>query len=412
MADPKPVKFKEAIDFFTGKVNLSTNSWTDLWKEQHSRAFVIAGASKEALLTDFKKAVTKALDQGTTLAEFRSDFDRIVAAHGWEYNGGAGWRSRVIYQTNLRMARAAGRWAQIEKTKKRRPYIRYTAIKDDRTRPEHKAWDNTVLPVDDTFWETHAPPNGWNCRCKLQSLSERDLKRYGLEVSNKAPAIKIEDRQVNTPAGKVSRPTPEGIDTGFDYNVGQAAWGRRLSDQARAAYKTAPGKNWEPLGGKNYSDYDRPLNVPVDKPVAKTVKGAKTNDEMIAATKRILGGKDDVVFTLKDGTSLHINVESLATHINKSRAPFVPFIREVLENPYEIWIAFEREKGTGKIALRKRILKVIDIPKQGQMVFIANAANGQFEDWTFMPVRNMNRLNKERYGKLLYGRGENGPGTK
>ena len=408
MADPKPVKFKEAIDFFTGKVNLPTNSWTDLWKEQHTRAFVIAGATKEALLTDFKKAVTKALDQGTTLAEFRSDFDRIVAAHGWEYNGGAGWRSRVIYQTNLRMARAAGRWAQIEKTKKRRPYIRYTAIKDDRTRPEHKAWDNTVLPVDDAFWETHAPPNGWNCRCKLQIISERDLKRYGLEVSNKAPAIKIEDRQVNTPVGKVSRPTPEGIDTGFDYNVGQAAWGRKASPEEWKAFKAIPGKEWEPLnegmtkGG--YQDYGRSEKVPADIPKARAGRDTKNRAEMADAVRRAIGANKEITIQLKDSTSLLIDVEELANHVDLSRGPFMPYLREVLEDPFEIWISFEKHKLSGKIVLRKRLVKVLDIPKQGKILVVANASRSRFMGWSFIPVRNDRRLNMERYGKLLYGR--------
>lgn len=45
----------------------------------------------------------------------------------------------------------------------------------------HRVWQD-VMPVDDPWWLTQFPP-GWNCRCHVQSLSERDLARYGLEVS-------------------------------------------------------------------------------------------------------------------------------------------------------------------------------------------------------------------------------------
>jgi hypothetical protein len=42
--------------------------------------------------------VDKAITGGTTLEDFRKDFDRIVAKHGWDYNGGRNWRSKVIYE--------------------------------------------------------------------------------------------------------------------------------------------------------------------------------------------------------------------------------------------------------------------------------------------------------------------------
>ena len=63
---------------------------------------MIAGAQHDDLLCDFHGAIRKAIEQGTTLEEFRHDFDGIVGKHGWSYNGGRGWRTRVIYDTNLR----------------------------------------------------------------------------------------------------------------------------------------------------------------------------------------------------------------------------------------------------------------------------------------------------------------------
>ena len=61
-----------------------------------------------------REAVDKAIADGTTLEEFRRDFDRIVARYGWDYNGGRDWRTRVIYETNLNTSYAAGRWEQLQ----------------------------------------------------------------------------------------------------------------------------------------------------------------------------------------------------------------------------------------------------------------------------------------------------------
>lgn len=112
---PAPVPFQEAIDFLRQKVRMPSRTWTDLKEGAHARAFVVAGATSDALVADFQKAVQRAIDEGRTLADFRKDFDTIVERHGWDYNGGRNWRSRVIFDTNMRMARAAGRWAQIER---------------------------------------------------------------------------------------------------------------------------------------------------------------------------------------------------------------------------------------------------------------------------------------------------------
>ena len=44
--------------------------------EQHTKAFVVAGATKAALLEDFQGALTRALENGTTLAAFRKNSTR------------------------------------------------------------------------------------------------------------------------------------------------------------------------------------------------------------------------------------------------------------------------------------------------------------------------------------------------
>jgi uncharacterized protein with gpF-like domain len=122
---------------------------------------MVAGAYKAEMLSDFREAVDKAIVQGSTLADFRKDFDRIVAKHGWSYNGSRGWRSEVIYSTNIRTSYAAGRWAQLTDPEFRRvmPYLVYRHGDSRVPRPLHLSWDGTTLPADDPWWNTHYVPN-------------------------------------------------------------------------------------------------------------------------------------------------------------------------------------------------------------------------------------------------------------
>lgn len=45
--------------------------------------------------------------------------------------------------------------------------LQYRTANDDRVRPEHADLEGVTLPIDDPFWASYYPPNGWNCRCTV-----------------------------------------------------------------------------------------------------------------------------------------------------------------------------------------------------------------------------------------------------
>jgi len=217
---PGSVKFEEAIDFYRNKLQIPTRYWDEMLGTVHARAFTVAGAVKADLLNDLHSDVQAAIKDGESIGQFRKRFDKTVEKHGWKYKGKRGWRTRIIYDTNLRTARMAGRWQQIQRTKKNRPYLQYLTAGDTRVRPEHAAWNDKVLLIDDVWWDTHYPPNGWGCRCTVRTLSQRQLERADLTVS-KAPPLE-ESERVNVRTGEVYGDVPKGIDVGWNYNVGKA----------------------------------------------------------------------------------------------------------------------------------------------------------------------------------------------
>jgi uncharacterized protein with gpF-like domain len=228
--------FAEAVQFLRNKLSVPTRRWTDVWKQSHDQAFMVAGAAKADLLADLRAAVDESLAEGRTLAWFREQFDEIVARHGWEYNGGRNWRTRVIYQTNLRTAWQAGRHAQLTdpEVRARRPYWQYRHGGSADPRPEHLAWDGLVLPADDPWWDDHYPPNGWGCSCKVLALSERDVERMGVEVQG---APRTDTYEWTDPATGEVRQVPQGIDPGWDYAPGRTVAERTRETVLRKAEK-------------------------------------------------------------------------------------------------------------------------------------------------------------------------------
>ena len=142
--------FTEQIAFFRAKKDVLTDSYLDVWETQHDVAFMVAGANRADLLADLRTAVDKAISTGSTLETFRQDFAAITTTYGWNYNGGFNWRTRVIYETNLRQSYNAGTWHQLQQEKRYRPYWRYRhndAV--EHPRPLHVSWNGLVLSADD-----------------------------------------------------------------------------------------------------------------------------------------------------------------------------------------------------------------------------------------------------------------------
>jgi uncharacterized protein with gpF-like domain len=228
--------FQEAIDFILPKVDMPTRRWDDLWQEQHETSFMVAGAMQADLLDDLHGAVNHAIAEGGTFDQFRKDFDDLVQRHGWTGWTGEGsakgraWRARTIYETNLRQSYNAGRERQMAdpELRKHRPYGLYKHGDSIVPRKEHLAWNNKVLPLDDPWWDTHTPMNGWGCNCKKFALSAADVKRRGLAI---------------TPGAKMPFPNA-GVDPAFAYRPGVDALNRlqqQMQQKAASYPKTLRG---------------------------------------------------------------------------------------------------------------------------------------------------------------------------
>ncbi|MCP5428526.1 MAG: minor capsid protein [Chromatiaceae bacterium] len=221
-----------AVAFFQAKGLQPSFSWMDMIGEEHDKAFTVAKMMDVDLLADVRKAVDQAISEGKSIDWFRKNLTSILQQKGWwgkktvidpltgnevEVQLGSARRLNTIYRTNMQAAYAAGSWGQIQAQAKVMPWLMYDAVDDHRTRPEHAQWDGLVLAVTDSFWQTHTPPNGWNCRCGTIQLTDAQLKRRGLKPG-RSPKIKTE-QWTNPRTGKTHQ-VPIDLDPGWDHNPG------------------------------------------------------------------------------------------------------------------------------------------------------------------------------------------------
>lgn len=225
---------EEAIAFLQAKGLRTSLNWQEVIGAEHARAFTVAKMMDADMLADVKASLDDALANGVAFDEWAKGITPMLQAKGWwgmkqvvapggglvNATLGSPSRLQTIYRTNMQSAYAAGQWDGIVAQMDEAPYLMYDAVDDLRTRPQHHAWDNTVLKVTDPWWNTHYPPNGWNCRCNVIQLSKDDLESMGIPETAQAP----DDGTytwTNPVTGKRSK-IPNGLDPGWNTNVGEA----------------------------------------------------------------------------------------------------------------------------------------------------------------------------------------------
>lgn len=365
-ADGFTLVFREAIDYLRQKVSLPSKTWRDLEGRAHDRGFVVAGATKEALIEDLRSAVDDAVARGITLREFREQFEAIVARHGWTgWTGedsaeGRAWRARIIYETNLRTAYAAGHWKQMTDPDmiKVRPYWMY---KHGETRIprvprlQHVNWDDLVLRWDDPWWETHYPPNGFNCSCGVRPVSRRELEKMGKSGPDTAP--KITYINVKDPVTGEWVKLPENIGLGWDH---------------------APGRNWaaglvprefqKPLEPSGFAGPKKPVSAPPLAGIASPLKAAllpegQSDESYIDAFLSAFGVARGTAKVVRDVTGHTIAIsDDLFRHggvlkvAKRNRGPALARLAEAILDPDEVWVDWAA-LASGGVRLVRRYLR-------------------------------------------------------
>ena len=204
----KLMPFTEALEFFRKKAVLTGPEFEALAAElsdyAKAQAFTIAHVASADLLQDLYEEVCRAIEEGRTFWDFREGIDEIMARRGWA--GLAPYRLDNIFRTNIQTAYSVGRYHQMTAIADRRPYWEYDAVNDSRTRPTHLAHDGKVYHHTHPFWDTWYPNNGYRCRCRVNSISEKEMKEEGLKEETRGTDLKPDEGFRANPAKEPWRP--------------------------------------------------------------------------------------------------------------------------------------------------------------------------------------------------------------
>jgi SPP1 gp7 family putative phage head morphogenesis protein len=305
----------------------------NLLKRVQNNIFAFSGAKTYAEMNELRDAV---YENGRLLSA--GDFRRRARKINARYN--------VRYlETERHQVMAAGtqgsRWLDFEETADTHPYLEYVTARDEHVREEHRRLDGLVYPIDDEFWRSYYPPNGWRCRCSVRKLTEREYSRKvdSYRERNREPLPDSETGQ--RMAGKV-------VAKPFRHNVGTSEIFERDGHPYFKAHEGA--REMQLSAVKNYG--------------MKPVKEIYTNTRKLSRYENGIHSEEDYRehwealeqkygapgegFTLvdrKNNIYAHFDRSLMNKIVEKERAGYFDEVERIIFQPDEVWGTYKNSNN-------------------------------------------------------------------
>ena len=103
--------FEEAVEYFRRRIPVTAKVFYSIAYDYRVLAFTVSGYSKLQILRRFYEELLAALEQGNTLAEFRSNMNGFLEREGYE--GVTPYQAENIFRTNIQTAYNVGHYKQM-----------------------------------------------------------------------------------------------------------------------------------------------------------------------------------------------------------------------------------------------------------------------------------------------------------
>lgn len=116
-----------------------------------------------------------------------SEYRAAVEAMNIKYN--RDWMA-TERTTAIAGGQMASRWVDFQQNADTMPMLQYQTVGDGNVRKTHRALDGVTRAIDDDFWKSYYPPNGYRCRCDVIQLTDaRAEPTRGETAAPEVPAM-------------------------------------------------------------------------------------------------------------------------------------------------------------------------------------------------------------------------------
>ena len=265
-----------------------------------------------------------------------------------------------------------------------------------------------------TLWVKRNGKTVWcgNCRCSVIPLSKEQVKRKGLKIETEDPTGSLIE-PIDPATGNPMPAVHLNPDPYFDTNPGKNRYGNLVKYYLNKAQKFG---KFVPLPGmKDFNDYNLPpaKNLPSKDNTSKRLPSYESLENELSKDEISLFYKEQLISTVGGenvlindplGDNVIVSTEILK-HLNlkSGSTRYITYIKDIIQNPNEIWLTPLKHETSERITLRKRFIYILEDDKQKKpLLLVLEVQNGIFTSWTLHRERSLSRIDKQRYGILLF----------
>ena len=109
------------------------------------------------------RELNRLLRESKDFREFRQKAEKVTRAFN------VTWQ-KTEYDTAVLTAESAVDYRRLISQRDIFPYWEYLTVADGKVREQHRRLHGVILPYNDPLWDKIYPPNGWNCRCRVEGV--------------------------------------------------------------------------------------------------------------------------------------------------------------------------------------------------------------------------------------------------
>lgn len=176
--------FQAALEKFLKKGIISPQEFKAAEAEIKAIAFSVQRIEDLQALPILKESLAAYLKNGGVLKNWIDELPSLFQDLGYTVKAPdlTPWHLETIFRTNQHSVFNAAKY-EAYKTDNYVTGMTYITVGDNRVRLEHAELDGLTFAKNDPIWESIYPPNGYNCRCTTQPVSDYYMRSNNLQYS-------------------------------------------------------------------------------------------------------------------------------------------------------------------------------------------------------------------------------------